>query len=788
MLPIPGAKSTRKEDVSGLLFEALARERGEAAAAAVVPACRALNELRAFASEPPTTPEVRKALINYLSSLAFLDKEVGLREPLDRDLLWVSGFDASATATCNTLQLDRVAALFNLGVCESSLGVACYRQRDADPSALGRGAGHFTNAAACYKHAASLLPISGLTSDLTSDLTPECLAACEQLSLGNAQALQYVSATHNDPDGKFYENINARFAQSASHYYARAADKCGDARLSATSIRAFVGAPASALAGYYGAQAEMAQARICEKHCRMGEELARLKNARTSLERAREAEKRIDTSGLHYLEPVKRSISESTSKLDIEVTELQAKADKENIHVYFGVDPDRTTKPIAMREAASTDVGAVIAAVPLDSRLHPLKELPAPSSADLSGASSRYAKAAARTVASHVATLTTAAANLREVVVQADAALQGAAVAEAAAAAAAASNASKPIRAPGDIECLRTVRSAKEQGGLGELRRSYDKAIALSRETRDSIRGIEDTLAREEAEDRALRARMHVARPDSRTAAAVFIGKLSQSKADTEKAKNADEVVDAQIKHHEAALQALDRLDIAILADEDPKNGPGSGGVGGNPKSKSAALKAADDLRRLLQRCRATLTESASLTQELEQKQHLENPQAATARLTVSGGTGGVNDVEELVRASYADLASRSEALVARMQVDAAAVTRARAYLSSSAGAGGGAGAGAAARGDRAVEMAYRHQAAALKFDELRAFLADGERFYTNEQAALASLAMEVAAFARARADEAAAYGQYYAHPPPQHHPYHYAAQPPYWQDPNAGR
>jgi len=81
----------------------------------------------------------------------------------------------------------------------------------------------------------------------------------------------------------------------------------------------------------------------------------------------------------------------------------------------------------------------------------------------------------------------------------------------------------------------------------------------------------------------------------------------------------------------------------------------------------------------------------------------------------------------------------------------------------------------------RHVEVAYRHQAAALKFEELRSFLADGKRFYTNEQTALARLASDVAAFVATRHAEAVNLGLHHPHqpPPPPGMPPGYYSQPP---------
>ena len=776
-LPVPGAKSTRKEDLSSLLFEAIARERGEAAAATVVPACRAFQELRGIASEPPTTAEVRKGLLAYLAALNFLKKDVGLAEPLDKELLWVNAFDAESSTTSTSLDLDHVCVLFNLGVCEAALGVSQYRQRDASPNSLGRGAAHFTYAASAFRCAASI-PVPGGSSAATADLSPECLDACEQMMLGNAQHLRYVQATMEDPDSKFYHNINARFAAGAAHYYRRAAEKCLDPRLVNTTVRAGIGAPCASLAGYFSAIAELSQAKICEKHCKMSEQLARLINVRRELDKAIRNTAKVNTTRLLYLEPVKAALVANTTELDEELKELQIKADKENIHVYFGVDPDKTTKPIAMREAVPNDITEVIKTTALDRRLDSFKNLPDASASELSGISSRYASLVAQTVGASVASLTTASAHLRETMVQAESALHAAVSSKPSAPRPGGKGTSKE-----DEAAIASVRAAKEGGGLVGLKESYSNALRLAQDTRTAIRNIESTLGAEEAEDRDMRSRIHLARPDSRTAAGMFHSKLVQSKADVEKAHNADEVVDAQIKHHEIALAALDKLDISELNQPVNKpgrvDGPGAGGVNVNV--------AIDELRLLLGQCRHLLADASSLGQELEQKRHLENPIAATARL--SGRSGG-GEVEALVHSTYGPLTARVDGMVSELDARVADVARARTRLSAATS-------GSAAAPDRRVELAYRHQAAALKFDELASFLADGVRFYTNEQTALARLAAEVTTWVQARRQEAASFASqpppppYYGQQPPppygMHAPYHGAYAQPYHQQPPHG-
>ncbi len=386
-LPVPGAKATRKEDVSSLLFKAIAREHGEAAAATVLRPCQAFHELRGAASEPPTTPQIRKGLLTYLAALNFLKKDVGFSEPLDKELFWVNAFDTESSSTSTSLDLDYVSILFNLGVCEAFLAIAEYRQRQATPDSLSRGAAHFAYAASAFRHAASI-PFPGGSLSATADLSPECLDACSQLMLGNAQHLQYLQATMGDPEGKYYHNINARFAASAAHYYRLAAEKCVDPRLVNTSVCAAIGAPSEALAGYFSALAEISQAKICAKHCKMSEQLARLLNARRELDKAICSSARVDATRLLYLKPVKASLVTKTKELDEELKEMQKKSDQENIYVYYGVDPDKTTTPIAIRKAVPNDIADVIKRTKVDDRMLPFKNLLNAPSPGLSGTNS----------------------------------------------------------------------------------------------------------------------------------------------------------------------------------------------------------------------------------------------------------------------------------------------------------------------------------------------------------------------------------------------------------------
>lgn len=773
MLPFPGAKSTRREDISNLVFEAIARERGEATAALTVPACRALQELRTAASEPPTTAEVRKRILSYLAALKFFKREIALSAPLDNELAWVSAFEANASCTAPSLDLDYISSLFNLAVCEASLGVSDFRQHELSPAALSRAAKHFAAAASAFRLAAAV-PTPGGHARTTVDLTPECLDACEQLMLGNAQQCMYVQASRENPSGNFYHKINALFAAGAAHYYSRAADICGDPRLSSTAVNAAVGAPAAALAGYHTAIAEISQAHICDKHCRMSEKLARLRNARIALDRAKEKANSIHAGTLQYLRPVQAALLTKITELDTTLKELQESTDLENKHVYFGLDPDKTTAPIAIREAISNDIAPVIEKTPVDERLTPLSDLPNDTESNLRGVSSRYAAVVVSTVGAQLASLSTASAHLRETVVQAESALDASQSSSAA-------QMKRPTITPevnaDDEKAVEDVRKAKESGGWASIKESYSQAIELAQGTKAAIAKIEETLAAEEDEDRHLRSRVAISRPDSKTVAASFLSKIAQSKSDVGKAASADEVVDLQLKHHEPALRALDALDISELAPSISKHKANAFLAAGAPPADVAMGR----LRTLLSSAQRMLLDSSALQQELDQKRHLENPIAATARILP--GPQEPAQLQSLVQATYGPLCGRGDALSARMRDSARDIARARTALSATGSAAGELDL-AAESARRRVDVAYRHHAAALKHEELRVFLADGMRFYTREQKALASLAADVNAFAAARSAEAARLGAHASYAPPHHPQYHVPPPPGYGMQP----
>lgn len=768
MFPYPGAKSTRKEDVSNLIFEAIARERGEAAAAMVVPACRALQKMRNAVSEPPTTRETGVKLIAYLGALNFVKKEAKLNSALDKELLWVSAVDANDTCVSKSLDLDYICTLFNLAHCEATIAVSEYRQREVSANALARAAKHFAAAASAFRLAASIPPPDGFAS-VTIDLSAESLDACEQLMYGNAQQCMYLQAKDEDENGKFYHKMNALFAAGSAHYYSRAADKCAGPRLQNSAVNAMIGTPARALAEYHTALAEISEARICEKFCRMSAQLARLRNARLAVDKAKGAAKKIHAGALQFLGPVQAMLLEMLGNLDEQVKEMQKQADLENKHVYFGIDADKSTPRIAIREALANDIAPVIDAAKADPRLALLKNLPEASESDLHGVSSRYAALVASTVGAHVATLNTVSAHLRETVVQAESALDKSQ-------ADSASYGGRPSRggqqlSKEDEQAIACVRAAKDCGGLTALRESYSRATALAAETRTATRNIEQVLANEETEDRQLRLRVHVNRADSKTASASFAVKIAQSKSDVSKAASADEVVDAQLRHHEKALRALDAVSITEL------DGKPMGNVAGAGLPLDVAMA---ELRTELSAARRVLGDAGTLTQELEQRRHLENAIAVTARVSASNSKEEDTMLRRLVDTNYGEYGKRADALSKSMRGNASSIAHARTRL------------GAAHSGNtqadlnrRRIDLAYRHQAAALKHEELRVFLADGIRFYTREKAALASLSADVNVFAAARSTEAARFdaaAQYAAaaQPPPYHGQSPYGMHMPY--------
>lgn len=772
MLPFPGAKSARAEDISGLVFEAIARERGEAAAATAVSSCRALQELRNVVDEPPTTNETRMGLLKYLSALKFLSGHFPLSSQLDKELLWVSAFDSTASCAVANLDIDFVGVLFNLGVCEAKLGVDEHARREIAPGAAVRASQHFTAAAGAF-HGASTRPTPGGARRATPDLFPEALSACESLMLGNAQQCLYDHAVAQDASNNLYHKINARYAAGAAHYYRTVASKCTDPSLMNTPMRDAIGRPAAALAAFFTAQAEISQAQICEKHCKMPEQLTRLINAKRASDETIGAAKDMKTSTLQYLHPLKAAIVAAADQQAADIRERQEKADEENRYVYHGVEPEKGVARINIREAITQDVNAAIDAIKPDARLLPLASLPDATEDSLQGPASQYAHLVANAVTQEVAGLNTAASHLREAVVQAETAL-----------AVAAKTTPKPAKEDPELaadndKAVAAVRNAQEHGGLRALRESYSNAIRLAHDTGSSIRDIESILAAEETEDRQLRAHANVARPDSKTAAHDLNAKLTQARADIEKAGNADNVVEAQLAHHNAALQALDGVDITGAASS-PSHVAG--------ETNPAASSAVSALAGLVATSKRALGEKDALAQELEDKRHLDNPMASTARLAPS--RGGSQAIEELVKTNYGALQSRSQSLSSRLDGYTAEIAGMRAQLTDAATLPD-----ADRDRSRAVAAAYRHQAAALKFEELRAFLAGGLAFYSRQQDALGQLRGEADSFAKARSAEAArvraappqappAHGYAQAAPPQQQYPayappaYH-AQQPP---------
>lgn len=732
----PGAKLARKVDIHSGLYEAVVTTRGEAAAATIVPSCRVLQELRGVVSEPPTTEATRKALVRYVSALDYVQDRVELPAEFPVELLWVNSYDGNDDCAGTDLGLDRVACIFNLGVCEASLAAVAYRARRADPDALKAAARHFQLAAG-YMKLAGELPTPGGLRAITCDLYPQALLACEYAMLGNAQQVLYeMTVEENGP-----ALLLARFAAGVRDYYRIAAETCSDPDLISTCVNGYLGRPAAALADYFDVVAQSSQAMACDEAHNMAEQLTRLKNATASCAIGLKTAQELSTVKLASVTELRSRLIAALSKLGGELKERSMTADTENKAIYRVTALERVPVLVGRQSLRSASVADVLNAEPIDERLRGLEKLPSPSAAELSGVPARYTEMAASLVAAEVASLETISSHLREVVVHAESAV-GTTRAAAVVVAPPSAHVRGSSSSMEDQRAIEAVRSAQTRGGLKMLRESQAQVLSLAGEAQSQVQSIESLLSTEDAEDRQLRARVHVTRPTSQELQQGYLAKLLEIRNNMEKAANADKLVERQINYHAPAISALSGVDVTGLV---PPSAASQSPGAASPNDHMAAIAA--DLETLLTTAKQMLASKDDLVQELEKVKHLENPIVVTAKVTA--GPSEASDCKHILEQTYGALQKRSELICSDMKHSSQTISDTVVRLKVPVADTG------ASRAQSTMNEVYKHQAAAIKFSELASHLESGGSFYAKEQDVLLMLKGDVEGFCVARGTEA---------------------------------
>lgn len=257
------------------------------------------------------------------------------------------------------LDLDRIQALFYLGLCDASLGVEEFQRRDQSYPALKKSVSKFAKSAASFQLAKALLMSQDTSPDMVKSAI--CFECYENLMLANCAYARYLVQATTEDGNEEYCTSNARHASGAAHHYLQVSNRCND--LDDDEIRSEIGAPSKALSGYATAIAEMWQAKACDIAQNSAHLLGRLRKARVALDGAY-----VDCSRLVDLEPVKRELLDHIAVLDSELFAMQGSVDSKN----SGVEIERSLPFIEPHNEETFDIEDIINCTPVNSTVESL--------------------------------------------------------------------------------------------------------------------------------------------------------------------------------------------------------------------------------------------------------------------------------------------------------------------------------------------------------------------------------------------------------------------------------
>lgn len=734
---LPGAKYAQKVDVNTALYESIAASRGEAAASSVSSACRAFQELRAAVNDPPYADVNRRQLKSYLAALQFLLNEANISPNLPVNLLWVSAFDSEEQCSLSDVRIDNLAVLFNLGVCEAHLANSVFRQRRANPNAMKTATHHFRNAAG-YFQAAGDLPIPGGFHAATRDLYPATLKALEMAMLGNAQQALYEIAL----EGGNSPSVLARFAIGARDFYAIAEESCREPDVVNTTINAYVGRPAGALAAYFDVIAEWSMTTAARDEHDMGQQLKRISLAEHSLQVSSRTVQQLQNSGaLASVNTLRESLTLELEDFRTRIAARKSEAEQENRTIYFTTPALQVQQIVPRQSVRPTDVQTALRDESVDQRLLALKDLPEPVTPEVSGIASRYSDMVAKTVADTVTSVNEAADDLRGKILQIEATISSWQTLVDA-------NGRKPsaVQASSleeDQKAIDAVLKAQDRGGIDALIERQSQLLSLAGEAKSQTQSIETLLRTEEAEDRQLRQRVSFHRRTSVELTEPYWSTMTKIKRNLEVASNSDTKAAAEIEYHSAAITAIRNVKVLDFV---PPSAKPKTDLASTRQAHVAALSSQSTS--LTEKGKRLLAEKDDLIQEFERMRQLENPYKLTRGVAEDGSE--VDSLSSLVEERYGSLQVKTQKLSEEMRgiAEGIAETSSQFQLPDQNND--------TTEEDQArMNEIYRHQAAAQKFDEVMDHLRQGAEFYCREQDCISMLKRDVEGYVAARRQEA---------------------------------
>ncbi|CAN8063039.1 unnamed protein product [Agarophyton chilense] len=589
-----------------------------------------------------------------------------------------------------------------------------------------------------YFHHAATLPTPGGIRNVTNDLYPVTLKALEMAMLGNAQQVFYEITL----EARTAPSILARLAIGVRDFYAYAHETCLDPDIVRSWVNGCVGKPAGALAAYYDAVAQSCQAKAHHDSYEMAQQLAHLAHAQKLTSLALKEAKALDTSTLISIAKFRDELVMDINALSKDLDLRKEQADDENRMVYFQ-SPASSLTPILNRQSVkSAAVDKILSEEPLDERVQTFGDLPAPISVEQSNIVSRYTDMVAHEVAAINASISTAAADLRDVISRSEEAIE--AGRERAVSIARQSVPTQKDSQESDEKAVNMVRQTQQGGGLRYLRELQVQVINMAADVKGKVDHISSMLHGEEADDRHFRASLpSTVRPTSLELTHSYRSRLAKLQTNLRQAANADAIVASEIEKHSQAISDLEQLSLEGL-----KTSPSSFNA-----TQSASLSAhvetmAEKMQMEISNGRKWLLEKDDILQSIEKKKALETPQNVLG--SVSDEEIDIDYIQALVDREYGTLKGSAFSIRTNM-------TRACDTLSSAIAKLQQPREEDEERMRMQVRMkeVYKAQTAGFKFKEISGHLREGAKFYAKEQDNLARLAEDVKGYAAARREEA---------------------------------
>lgn len=746
-------KRSTEVNVGASLLSSTSLKYGRQGADSVASACDTLTQLRNVAltaARDNRARELCEASLAYFLALSHIEKLVRLPPRGSRDALQVSWEDAFAPPSKNfrhstvpktsshNLELDRYAMVFNIAAAECGLALLAERSAvSTTPSneTLRAVAAHFQRSAGALKYISGL-PTAPVDNDVTDDLTREALVALEHAMLANAQAMSYKMATNNE---SMSHSTCALVAAGARDLCEVVAKHCSAAALRDSPIYRLVGLPARVFCECWNA----------ESHCRveldlghnMKERLARIRDARASIDRAEHAVKLIDDD-----HPLKAELQADISRRQDSINRRSMTVENENRRIYH-VYEQQSIPNVSGRVLVKSLPLESLFSGEVDPRILLFDNL---EDSQVSELSTQYEKLTLQLVGTELQKLETSSVSLRKEIARAEDALSDVKFDDRSGKehVVQPSSSEENVSEEGmsDAEAVETVRNVKVLGGFPHLAELRDRVKLLSRIAEEELNEIATMLEKEEEEGSAVHADLfsgYRQRPTSESLhGKTYKLRLDHMRDSISRAKNADAFVNKAVQENSAAISAVESVDGKMLDSiQLEENFPNTGRFLATNQEHDAV-----SLRGLVAAANELLQSKDKIASDLK------SLQADDSAQTKFGGDPSLNSLDSSMSMNLDDKYGSLKACAATFGERAASCEE---LLRASTAKLEGTNRCMQAHAQKLTGI-YRHLAAAKKYFELQKYLKEGINFYSKETEAIKKLKSDVTEFVDSRSKELA--------------------------------